>query len=87
MALEHNMPPVPRNVLGNARHPGSLLWVVEYPHGMWATITRYQPAFLAECLQWLVTAFERFRVSSMDARVLWKHTVGALRNMPPHERC
>jgi GNAT superfamily N-acetyltransferase len=70
IALEHNMPPVPRKLFGDAEVPGAIMVVMEFPHGASAAISGCNEEFAAECFAWLAESYGKCSLGVFDESLL-----------------
>jgi len=70
IALDLNMPPIPRTVFGDAEVPSAIAVVEEWPWGIGASASSFDVVFLGEFLDWLSERHEEFGLGSTDRRVL-----------------
>ena len=70
IALDLNMPPIPRTVFGDAEPPTVIAVVEEWPWGIGASVGSFDGVFLSEFLDWLCERHEKFGLGSTDRRVI-----------------
>jgi hypothetical protein len=83
VALERDMPPIPRKLLTTTVNPSLFMMVEDYPHGRVAVVCGYEEAFARDCLAWLRGASAKYTLAAFDERVIGlaraENVVGPLR--------